>query len=86
MGRQTDGVETAAIDRVAGQRFGVARHAGGMTPFQGYDDWFPPKTQGCTLGYRMTPVPGYGRTPVLRNARPHQRRGPFAIDTLRTNA
>ena len=35
---------------------------GGMTPFQGYDMMLPTETQGFTLGYGMTPVPGYVRS------------------------
>ena len=36
-----------------------------MTPFQGYDLLGRPETQGCTLGYRITPIRGYRQCATL---------------------
>jgi hypothetical protein len=35
-----------------------SRGTAAVTPIQGYD-YFVARTQGCTLGYGMSPVPGY---------------------------
>lgn len=51
--------------------------AGGMTPFQGYDLVILPTTQGFTLGYGITPLPGCGPRPRDLILPPARRWPPF---------